>query len=61
MSRRLTFPLGPVFLLAALAAVAMITRPLTPIDETRYVSVAWEMCQFWQCSHRKLHPTEPRE
>ena len=30
-------------LLAALAAVALVTRPLTPIDETRYVSVAWEM------------------
>ena len=23
--------------------IAMLTRPLTPIDETRYVSVAWEM------------------
>jgi len=41
--QRLTFPLGPFLLLAALAAVAMVTRPLTPIDETRYVSVAWEM------------------
>ncbi len=30
-------------LLALLTAVAMLTRPLTPIDETRYVSVAWEM------------------
>ncbi len=30
-------------LLALLAVVAIGTRPLTPIDETRYVSVAWEM------------------
>ena len=43
MLRRPTFPLGPALLLAALAAVAMLTRPLTPIDETRYVGVAWEM------------------
>src|SRR3569833_3277903 len=32
-----------LLLLAALAAVAILTRPLTPIDETRYVSAAWEM------------------
>ncbi len=30
-------------LLAGLAAVALLSRPLLPIDETRYVSVAWEM------------------
>lgn len=42
-SRRLTFPVGPVLLLAALAVAAILTRPLTPIDETRYVGVAWEM------------------
>jgi len=30
-------------LLAILAVVGIATRPLTPIDETRYVSVAWEM------------------
>ena len=30
-------------MLAILAWVAIATRPLTPIDETRYVSVAWEM------------------
>jgi 4-amino-4-deoxy-L-arabinose transferase-like glycosyltransferase len=30
-------------LLAALAIVGIATRPLTPIDETRYVSAAWEM------------------
>ena len=29
--------------LALLSAVALIARPLTPIDETRYVGVAWEM------------------
>jgi 4-amino-4-deoxy-L-arabinose transferase-like glycosyltransferase len=39
----LTFPAGPVLLLAVLTVVALATRPLTPIDETRYVSVAWEM------------------
>ncbi|MGE5319542.1 MAG: ArnT family glycosyltransferase [Hyphomicrobiaceae bacterium] len=32
-----------LLLLAALAAVALLTRSLTPIDETRYVSAAWEM------------------
>jgi 4-amino-4-deoxy-L-arabinose transferase-like glycosyltransferase len=32
-----------LLLLAALTAVALLTRPLTPIDETRYVSAAWEM------------------
>ncbi|GAB4177692.1 MAG: hypothetical protein Fur0039_21200 [Rhodocyclaceae bacterium] len=30
-------------LIAALAAVSLWSRPLIPIDETRYVSVAWEM------------------
>lgn len=30
-------------LLAMLAAVALMARPLMPIDETRYVSAAWEM------------------
>jgi len=32
-----------LLLLAALTAAALLTRPLTPIDETRYVSAAWEM------------------
>jgi 4-amino-4-deoxy-L-arabinose transferase-like glycosyltransferase len=32
-----------LLLLVALAAVALWTRPLIPIDETRYVSAAWEM------------------
>jgi len=39
----LTFPVGPILLLGLLTLVAIYTRPLTPIDETRYVSVAWEM------------------
>lgn len=30
-------------LLAALSTVALLARPLIPIDETRYVSAAWEM------------------
>jgi 4-amino-4-deoxy-L-arabinose transferase-like glycosyltransferase len=32
-----------LLLLAALAAVALLTRPLIPVDETRYLSAAWEM------------------
>jgi 4-amino-4-deoxy-L-arabinose transferase-like glycosyltransferase len=32
-----------LLLLAVLTVVALLTRPLTPIDETRYVSAAWEM------------------
>ncbi len=39
----LTFIAGPALLLALLALLALAARPLTPIDETRYVSVAWEM------------------
>jgi 4-amino-4-deoxy-L-arabinose transferase-like glycosyltransferase len=30
-------------MLGLLTAVALVARPMTPIDETRYVSVAWEM------------------
>lgn len=30
-------------ILALLTVVAIVSRPLTPIDETRYISVAWEM------------------
>ena len=41
-SRALNF-LGLAVFLALLTAVAIVSRPLTPIDETRYVSVAWEM------------------
>ncbi|VAW74626.1 Polymyxin resistance protein ArnT, undecaprenyl phosphate-alpha-L-Ara4N transferase; Melittin resistance protein PqaB, partial [hydrothermal vent metagenome] len=28
---------------AALAAIQLWLRPLLPVDETRYLSVAWEM------------------
>ena len=34
----------------ALAVAALFLRPLWPVDETRYVAVAWEMWQrgdFW--------------
>ncbi len=34
---------GPYILLAILFAVAVLLRPALPIDETRYLSVAWEM------------------
>ncbi len=32
-----------LILIAIMAAIGMETRPMTPIDETRYISVAWEM------------------
>ena len=32
-----------LLMLVALTTVALLTRPLTPIDETRYASAAWEM------------------
>lgn len=35
--------LGPALILVLLMLTAFLARPLTPIDETRYVSVAWEM------------------
>jgi 4-amino-4-deoxy-L-arabinose transferase-like glycosyltransferase len=41
-----TRPLNMILLavfIALLTLAAVISRPLTPIDETRYVSVAWEM------------------
>jgi 4-amino-4-deoxy-L-arabinose transferase-like glycosyltransferase len=34
---------GPALAWAALVAVALWARPLMPVDETRYLSVAWEM------------------
>lgn len=34
---------APLVGLAALAALAVVTRPPLPVDETRYLSVAWEM------------------
>ncbi|MCG6895474.1 MAG: glycosyltransferase family 39 protein [Desulfobacteraceae bacterium] len=36
---------GLLLLWALLTAVALACRPLLPVDETRYVSVAWEMWQ----------------
>jgi len=45
VSPGLTFPVGPALLLALLTLLALYARPLTPIDETRYISVAWEMWQ----------------
>lgn len=42
---RLNTLIGPALLLVMLAVVALLTRPFTPIDETRYLSVAWEMWQ----------------
>lgn len=33
----------PYLLLAAFFAVSLAARPLLPVDETRYLSVAWEM------------------
>ena len=33
----------PVFLLIALLAATALTRPVLPVDETRYAGVAWEM------------------
>lgn len=32
-----------LLILVVLTAVAMLSRPITPIDETRYLGVAWEM------------------
>jgi 4-amino-4-deoxy-L-arabinose transferase-like glycosyltransferase len=43
---------GWILLWLSLLLTALITRPLLPIDETRYLSVAWEM---WQ-SHQFVVP-----
>ncbi len=40
---RLALALGWALLLTALLGCALWTRPLVPIDETRYAAVAWEM------------------
>jgi 4-amino-4-deoxy-L-arabinose transferase-like glycosyltransferase len=45
MAARFDSSLVPVLLVAGLAMVSLWTRPLWPIDETRYVGVAWEMWQ----------------
>lgn len=39
----MTSPLGWVLTWVALLVVALLTRPLLPVDETRYVAAAWEM------------------
>ena len=39
----LLHPLGLIALWAVLVLSALWLRPLLPIDETRYLSVAWEM------------------
>jgi len=43
IKRLTTTPLGWLLVWAVLLAVALTTRPLWPIDETRYVAAAWEM------------------
>jgi len=35
--------LWPLFLWVLLMGVTLLTRPLLPVDETRYIAVAWEM------------------
>lgn len=44
-ARQATERAGPFLIVAALAAVALATRTAMPIDETRYLAVAWEMWQ----------------
>ena len=43
--RRLPFVLILTILWAVMVAVAIAVRPLLPVDETRYLAVAWEMWQ----------------
>jgi 4-amino-4-deoxy-L-arabinose transferase-like glycosyltransferase len=45
-ARNVGFLLVSLALLAAFAAAAWVTRPLIPVDETRYVGIAWEM--WWR-------------
>jgi 4-amino-4-deoxy-L-arabinose transferase-like glycosyltransferase len=45
-TRNVVFLLVSLVLLAAFAAAAWDTRPLIPVDETRYVGIAWEM--WWR-------------
>ena len=42
MTRSLVWSL---LLATVLSAVALLSRPLLPIDETRYLTVAWESHQ----------------
>ncbi|MCK6404766.1 MAG: glycosyltransferase family 39 protein [Rhodocyclaceae bacterium] len=43
MNQNRTPLLLALLILAVATIVAIIARPMTPIDETRYISVAWEM------------------
>jgi 4-amino-4-deoxy-L-arabinose transferase-like glycosyltransferase len=45
MNTGMRFWTGLGFLWLALGVLALFTRPLFPMDETRYVAVAWEMWQ----------------
>ncbi len=43
MTPRSWAPLGLLALWLLLLLLSLLTRPLLPVDETRYVGVAWEM------------------
>lgn len=43
MPTKIVHPVAWIVLWALLVAVAFATRPLLPVDETRYLTVAWEM------------------
>jgi 4-amino-4-deoxy-L-arabinose transferase-like glycosyltransferase len=43
MTPRSWAPLGLLALWLALLLLSLLTRPLLPVDETRYLAVAWEM------------------
>ena len=54
MRPRRTLSRSPIAVLALLAAVLagfVLARPLLPVDETRYLSVAWEMWQSGDLLH----------
>lgn len=50
--------IGPALAWAALVVAALWARPLMPVDETRYLSVAWEMWQRgdWLVPHLNGQP-----
>ncbi len=45
--------LGPALIALLLVLIGIVSRPLIPIDETRYLTVAWEMrhADTWLYSH----------
>src|SRR5690242_14642726 len=45
MNRTGTLLALAIFLWAALTAIGLVARPPLPVDETRYLAVAWEMWQ----------------